>query len=129
MAYTKHVQLRALVLQSGAAASNPTYSDRQGYNDGKAGVLVQITTGAVVGGGTVTVTVEAYDDAKAGWITLLASAALGASTSATLQVDPRVATAANAALQRIAPRRLRLNASVAGGAGASVVWGATATYG
>ena len=94
-------------------------------NPGKTGIRFDIDITAFTGTG-ITFTVESWDPAKGGWITELASAALAATGRTVLQVDPRIAAAANLVAQRIVPKTLRLTPS---GTITSVTYSVTYTFG
>lgn len=70
---------------------------------------VMDTTAAATG--SVTLSIEGYDEAKAGWVTLVASAAVVAVGTTFLRHGLPVTPAANAASQGVIPRRWRVVAT------------------
>jgi hypothetical protein len=94
-------------------------------NPGKSGIRFDIDITAFTGT-SITFTVESWDPAKQGWVTELASAALAATGRTTIQVDPRIAAAANLVAQRIVPKQLRITPS---GTITSVTYSVVYTFG
>lgn len=89
----------------------------------EAGVRFDVDITAFTGT-SITFTIQYYENTSGTWLTLLASAALSAAGHTVLQIDPRIPTAANAAVQALVPRRLRVTPS---GTITSVTYGVVAT--
>jgi len=98
------------------------------FNNGWVGVRLDCEVTALSGTSpTATFAIEIYDEAAGTWVTEVTSAAVSAPGHVVLQVDPRVASVANEAVQRILPRRWRATVTL-GGTNPAVDCSIAATY-
>lgn len=115
---------RQFQLFASAARTTHTNSPEVFLND-EAGFRITFNITAF-SGTSIVFTIQYYEESAGSWNTLLATAALSATGLTVLHVDPRIATAANASLQAIPPKRIRV---VPSGTITSVTYGATFTGG
>jgi hypothetical protein len=80
------------------------------FANGNQGARVDIDITALTGT-SVTFTWQYYEATSGTWLTLLAAAAQVGAAHVVLQVDPRIATSANAALNAILPNRMRITST------------------
>ena len=103
----------AALLTYAAAAAGTNGADQTNYNARGVKLVVDIT--AISGAGaTLTVTVQGRDAASGKYYTILASAALAAVATTTLEIYPSIIAAANVTAGVTLPRVWRVIATIAG---------------
>jgi hypothetical protein len=104
------IQVEKIELASGARSA--TYTGVQRENVEFADIIeVFCDLTAFVTTASLTLSIEAHDAAKGGFVSILAATALTAVGSKRLIVGPSVPTAANASLTAIVPMRYRIVAT------------------
>ena len=106
-------QVSQAILPSAARTASPGASGvvYEQNGDDYVGVSLLIDASAVTSTPSLTVSIEAYDEASGTWFQLLAGAAIATISKAILQVGPDVPTAANVSRQMRLPRRWRVVAT------------------
>jgi hypothetical protein len=98
-----------------AASTQTNTVALSGVNSQHRGISIFVNLTAVSGTGpTLTVTLSAIDPISGALITLLASAALGATGTTLLQVYPGIAVAANASANAVLPSQWQVSYTIGG---------------
>jgi hypothetical protein len=100
-----------VILPSAARTTLQTPAARLNEDAQYLDVIVDIT---VWSAGSITPTIQGYDEASGKWYTLLASAALAAVATTVLRIGPGLTAAANLVANVALPRVWRVSVAVAG---------------
>jgi len=99
-----------------------TSADQANYQD--RGLKIYVTPSGIVGGATLTITIQGKDPISGNYFTVLTSAALSANNVTTvLTVYPSVTAATNVAVSDVLPTIWRISAAVGGAGSLSATFG------
>lgn len=99
---------RTTLYASAARTATPTPAELA-PNRQCTGLEFRIDVSAITSTPSVVFTVQGYDVAAAEWFDILASAAVTATGTTTLKIDPRIAASANAVAQAGLKPRMRIS--------------------
>lgn len=96
------VNVIASAARTADVTTNPVYSR------GATGLTATLVVTASAATPSITFAIQAYEPASATWVTLLTSAAITGASTNTITVSPQIATSANVSLNRIIPDTVRI---------------------